>query len=188
MKTLITSLLIYLLIQSNTITGQRNTGIEKYGNTLNVGLGIGYYGYIGHSLPVLHLNYEMDVINNLTLAPFVTGYSYERYQFWGSPNNPYRNYYFRQNVMVLGLKGTYYFDNLLRAGSKWDFYLGGSLGFALRSTSWESAYNGERTVSQGINPVNLHGHIGVEHHFTNKIGLALDVSSGISSFCLAIHF
>ncbi|MEQ8535603.1 MAG: hypothetical protein RIB86_27340, partial [Imperialibacter sp.] len=51
---------------------------ESFGNTLNLGLGVGgysgYYGYIGHSLPVLSLNYEFDVAPNFTLAPFVSFY------------------------------------------------------------------------------------------------------------------
>src|ERR1035438_7485163 len=45
---------------------------ESFGNTLNLGVGVGYYGYAGVTLPVFHANYEIDVIKDFTLAPFVT--------------------------------------------------------------------------------------------------------------------
>jgi hypothetical protein len=182
MKTIIISAFLLLIIQGNTISAQ-----EKYGNTLNLGVGIGYYGYIGYGTPVVHLNYEFDVAKNFTLAPFITYFSYEKYKYWGGPDNEYRDYYYRQTVVPVGLKGTYYFDGLLGAGGKWDFYLGGSLGFAFRTTKWDSDYYGETTVSNGTSGLYFDGHIGTEYHFNNKVGLVLDLSSGISTLCLAIH-
>jgi hypothetical protein len=187
MKKIIFSTLFILLIQVNTVFAQKTTVGEKYGNTLNLGVGIGYYGYVGHTMPVVHVNFEFDVAKNFTLAPFITFYSYEKYHYWGNQNHEYRNYYYRQSVIPVGVKGTYYFDGLLKASGKWDFYLGGSLGFAFRSTRWESDYYGETTVSHGTSDLYFDGHVGAEYHFTNKIGLLLDLSSGISTLCLAIH-
>ncbi len=160
---------------------------EKYGHTLNAGVGIGYYGYIGHSTPVLHANYEFDVAKNFTLAPFITYYSYTNYQYWGNPHNDYKNYYYHQTVIPVGLKGSYYFDQLLGAGPKWDFYLAGSLGFAFRKTTWENGYYGDRVIDHGTSGLYLDGHIGAEYHLNNKVGLLLDLSTGISTFCLAFH-
>lgn len=160
---------------------------SSYGNTLNIGLGIGYYGYIGSSTPVVHANYEFNVAKNFTLAPFITYFSYRRYNYWGNPNYPYKNYYYRQTVMPIGLKGTYYFDDLVNAGSKWDFYLAGSLGVAIRKTVWESGYYGDTRVSNGSGPLYFDFHIGTEYHLSSKAGLFLDLSSGISTVGLSLH-
>jgi hypothetical protein len=160
---------------------------QRYGKTLNFGVGVGYYGYVGHSMPVLHLNYEFDVAKNFTLAPFISIYSY-RNRYWAGRDKKYNNYYtYRETVVPIGVKGTYYFDSLLKADSKWDFYLGGSLGFAVRSVSWHDDYDGDREIYRGAHPLYLDLHIGAEYHINNKIGLFLDLSSGTSTLGLAFH-
>jgi hypothetical protein len=160
---------------------------EKYGNTLNMGLGVGYYGYVGYAMPVVHANYEFDVMKNLTLAPFITCYSYQSHYYWGNPKYPYRDYYYRQTVIPVGVKGTYYFDQILRANPKWDFYLAGSLGIAIRKTTWESDYYGETTMQNHTTGLYLDAHIGTEYHLGHTAGLFLDLSTGISTFGLALH-
>jgi hypothetical protein len=183
---------IYLSILLSIIAGtrasaQENTAGEKYGNTLNLGFGVGYYGYIGHTLPVIHADYEIDVARNFTLAPFITMYTFRNYAYWGNPNYPYRNYYYRQTVIPVGLKGTYYFDKFLHANAKWDFYLAGSVGFAFRSTRWENGYYGTTVLERGASGIYLDGHIGTEYHFNSKVGMYLDLSTGISTLGLAFH-
>jgi hypothetical protein len=90
-------------------------------------------------------------------------------------------------VIPIGVKGTYYFDRLLGAGSRWDFYLAGSLGFAIRSTVWENGYGGETVVSRGSSGLYLDAHIGAEYHASQKVGLFLDLSTGLSTFGIAVH-
>ena len=165
---------------------ESNAG-ESYGNTLNLGLGLGYYGYVGHSLPVLHADFEFNVARSFTLAPFIAYYSYTDNNYWGDPHNPYRYYNYRETVMPLGVKGSYYFDRLLGAGPHWDFYLAASLGFALRSTTWPDGYGGSTTLSDGPSPLFIDLHIGTEYHLTRKAGLFLDLSTGVSTVGLAIH-
>lgn len=184
--------LLYTFIISALIVtyggAQKTISTEKYGNTLNAGLGIGYYGYVNHSVPVLHADFEFDVANNFTLAPFITYYSYQNYYYWGNVNYPYRDYSYRTMVIPIGIKATYYFDQLLNADAKWDFYLSGSLGFAFRKTTWESGYYGETTIiKHSSNGIYLDGHIGAEYHLTTRAGLFLDLSSGISTFGVAFH-
>ncbi len=188
MKKMMMKVLCMLVIISCTLSAQETTSPEKYGKTLNLGIGLGYYGYVGHTMPVLHADFEFDVARNFTLAPFVTYYSYQNYYYWGNPNAPYKDYYYRQTVVPIGIKGSYYFDQLLRAGSKWDFYLAGSLGFAIRTTTWESGYYGNTTIQNGAGGLYLDGHIGAEYHLNNKAGLFLDLSSGVSTFGVAIHY
>lgn len=161
---------------------------EKFGNTLNLAVGIGYYRYVGHSTPVFHADFEFEVAKNLTLAPFITYYSYQNYYYWGNPKYPYKDYYYRQTVIPVGVKCSYYFDQLLQAGPKWDFYLAGSLGFTIRTTRWENGYYGETTIKNGSSGLYLDIHAGTEYHLSNKLGLFLDLSTGISTFGLGIHF
>ena len=184
--TTLTSLLILMLLGSN-LSAQEVASGEKYGKTLNAGLGIGYYGYVGHSMPVLHADLEFDIANNFTLAPFITYYSYQKNYYWGNKNYPYRSYYYRQTVIPIGVKGTYYFDQLLKAAPKWDFYLAGSLGFAIRKTTWEDGYYGETNIEHGSSGLYFDGHIGTEYHINNRIGLFLDLSSGVSTVGLTVH-
>lgn len=169
------------------ISGINSHAQEKFGNTLNAGLGLGYHRYVGNSTPVLHANFEFDVAKSFTLAPFITYFSYRNHYYWGNNNYPYRDYSYRRTVVPIGIKGTYYFDQLLNAGPKWDFYLAGSLGFAIIRTNWEDGYYGDKH-SNGPRGLYLDIHIGTEYHLNDQLGLFLDLSSGISTFGLAVHF
>lgn len=188
------TLLILLIIGNfKNADAQENSGPEKFGNTLNLGAGVGYYGYIGQSIPMGMINYEFDVAKNFTLAPFIGFYSYQRYYYWGDPKQPYsdpsyRRYYYRTVSVPVGVKGTYYFDKLFKASSKWDFYAAGSVGFVYRKTVWENGYYGDTHVYKSQSPLYLDAHIGAEYHMTQKAGLFLDLSTGVSTFGLAIHF
>jgi hypothetical protein len=178
MKKIAITMILFLAVFSTSITAQKTIFSEGYGGTLNLGVGIGgysgYYGHIGHTLPVLHVDYEFDVARNFTLAPFLNFYSY-------TDNN------YRENVIPIGVKGSLYLDRLLHAGSKWDFYGAGSLGFALVNTTWDANYNGDRTYYHSSSPLFLDLHLGTELHLTNHLGLFLDLSTGVSTFGLAIH-
>lgn len=158
---------------------------EKFGNTLNLGAGIGYYGYA----PALTLNYEFDLFRNFTLAPFAAIMTYKDYRYWGNPNRPYRNYYYRETIVPVGAKASYYFDELFRASDRWDFYVGTSLGVAFRSTVWEDGYDGDRVVRRRYSsPLYAAMHIGSECHLSQNFGIYLDLSTGISTFGMAFHF
>ncbi len=179
-----------ILINKTTpvVITDKTTSEEKYGKTLNIGLGIGYYGYVGHSIPVIHLNYEFDVAKNFTLAPFISFYSFSNDYYYGDPHNGYRYYSYHETVVPIGVKGTYYFDKLLNAGPKWDFYLAGSLGFAIVNSSWDAGYYGDRNVySRGSSPLFLDVHIGTEYHISERLGVFLDLSTGTSTIGLAVH-
>lgn len=164
---------------------------EKFGGTLNLGLGVGgyagYYGYLGRSVPVFHMNYEFDVARYFTLAPFISVYTFSDKYYYGSNNTPYQNYGYRETVLPIGLKGTYYFDELLTADGDWDFYLAGSLGAALVRSRWDDGYTGDRNYYNRGNSVFLDLHIGAEYHLNSRAGIFLDISTGVSTLGLAIH-
>ncbi|KAF0194439.1 MAG: hypothetical protein FD166_3507 [Bacteroidetes bacterium] len=176
-KVLFISLIFFLLTGLQT-SAQRSGSAEKFGSTLNLGLGIGgyagYYGYIGETLPVFHLNFEFDVARNFTLAPFITFYTY-------------RSDHYRETVIPMGVKGSYYFDQLLKANPRWDFYLAGSLGFAVVNSRWDNNYDGDRKYYHSGSPLFLDIHAGTEYHFNNHIGMFLDLSTGVSTIGLAFH-
>jgi len=189
MKRLIIITLAIMIISVITFDSSAQT---TYGKTLNLGLGVGgyggYYKYAGHSIPVFHLDYEFDVAKNFTLAPFISFYNYSNEYYWGNNNYPNQYYTYNETVIPIGVKGTYYFDDILNATSKWDFYLGASLGFALVNSRWDAGYNGDQKYFNNKgNSVFLDLHIGTEYHFNNRLGAFLDLSSGVSTIGLAIH-
>ncbi|MBL7937335.1 MAG: hypothetical protein JNM51_16110 [Bacteroidia bacterium] len=188
MKTTLFTSMVILMLSVTILTAQETGTPEKYGKTLNIGAGIGYFGYVGRAFPAGSINFEFDVFKNFTLAPFIGTFSYQRNYYWGDKNTPNRYYYYRTVVVPVGVKGTYYFDQLFHANSKWDFYAAGSLGFAFRNSVWENGYYGDRRVMQTTSPLYLDAHIGAEYHITQKAGLFLDLSTGISTFGLALHF
>lgn len=170
---------LFLLVGSSNLSAQKRIFSENYSG-LNLGLGLGgyygYYGYYNQALPVFHINYEFDVANSFTLAPFLSFSSYR-----------YDRYYYNQTIIPIGVKGTYYFDQLLNANSDWDFYLAGSLGFAIVKSSWDNGYNGDTNYYRDGSPLFLDLHIGTEYHLNNRLGIFLDLSTGVSTVGLAIH-
>lgn len=185
MKTKIFALILlslFLLVGNNNLSAQKKTYSGGYGGTLNLGLGLGgyygYYGYYNQALPVFHINYEFDVANSFTLAPFLSFSSYRE--------GPYGNgYYYHETIIPIGVKGTYYFDQILNANPDWDFYLAGSLGYAIRTRTWDNGYVGEKISERS--PVFLDLHIGTEYHLSSKLGIFLDLSTGVSTVGLALH-
>ena len=176
-----------VLLTLLTVLSFRGFSQEKYGRALNLGLGVGYYGYVGHPIPIAHANYEIDVVKNLTLAPFISFYTYGNDYYYGNPNIGYQYYSYRDTVIPVGVKSAYYFDDLLNAGSKWDFYAGGSVGFAIVNSHWDAGYTGDRNVFHGSRPLFLEVHVGAEYHFSQRLGGFLDLSTGVSTIGLAIH-
>ena len=150
----------------------------QYGNTLNLGLGLGghygYYRYAGSSVPMLHIDYEFNVANHFTLAPSFNIHSFSRPSY-------------RETGLGVGLKGFFYFDDIVKAGSKWDFYIGGTLGFVVVNSRWDANYKGDREFYRRTTPLLLDFHLGTEYHVNNRLGFILDFSTGVSTIGIAIH-
>ena len=171
----------------NLAKAQERVFPEKYGQTLNLGAGIGYMGFIGRTVGVLNMDVEFDAARNFTLAPFAKFYTYSRGYFWGSKGSPYRYYMYRATVIPLGVKGSYYFDELLRAPAAWDFYGAGSLGFTVASAAWEKDYSGDLKAFPGPRPLFIDIHAGAEYKF-GRAGVFFDLSTGVSTIGLGLHF
>ena len=178
---------LFFTMLSNHLFCQEVVVSEKYGKTLNSGAGIGYYGYLGQIVPFATANFEFDVAKNFTLAPFIGIYAYQRSYYWGDNFNSNRYYTCKTIVLPVGVKGAYYFDQLLHLNSKWDIYVATSIGFAFRKSIWDNGYYGNRNIEKSESPIYLGIHTGVEYYLNNKTGLFLDLSTGVSTFGLAIH-
>jgi hypothetical protein len=185
-KIIIVSLFLISVLSSNTFS-QQVKSYERYGKTLNMGIGLGYYGYAEKSMPVFHANFEFDVVKNFTLAPFISFYSYRNQYYKGNPHEN-NKYYYYETVVPVGVKGTYYFDDLLKANNKWDFYAAASLGFAIINSHWDDGYDDNKDKYYGAQPLFAAIHIGSELHINDRLGIFLDLSSGVSTFGLAVHF
>jgi hypothetical protein len=175
-------------------SAQNITSSEKFGKTINVGVGIGgysgYYGYVGHAMPVFHIDYENDITKNFTLAPFLSLYTYSNGYYRSTSCDqtlPLKYFTYHETVIPIGAKGTFYFDKLLNAGSRWDFSASGSIGIAIINSSWTNGYDGEMNYFHSSNPLFLDAHIGTEYHINKTIGVFLDISSGVSTVGIAIH-
>jgi hypothetical protein len=186
MKKITLTLLLALMISGAGAFAQKSYTSEGHGHTLNLGLGIGgyygYYGYVGHSLPVLNINYEFDVARNFTLAPFATFITYRDYVTEGG-----HDYYYRETIIPIGVKGSFYLDQALRAGPNWDFYLAGSLGFNLVRTVWDDGSNAYDSYLHNVGPLFLDLHAGAEYHLSGSVGLFLDLSTGVSTLGLSFR-
>ncbi len=70
-KIIFASSLFLTVLVTNSIAQEAKSvrekpATEKYGKTLNLDVGIGYYGYIGHFIPVGTINFEFDVAKKRT--------------------------------------------------------------------------------------------------------------------------
>lgn len=178
---------IGLCCLAGTLSAQVFESKENFGRTLNFSAGLCYFNYIGQAVEAAHINYELQIDKNLTVAPFLTVYTYQGQHRWGDVNNEVRYYDFRETVVPMGLKVSYYFDDLLRAGTAWDFYSSVSIGFNYRNATWENPYYGPRNIHPGMGPLYLDAHLGIEYHLTKTIGLHLDLSTGLATFGIAAH-
>jgi outer membrane immunogenic protein len=186
MKKLLLIGLFFLTILTGSVSAQ-----EKYGKTLNLGAGFGYYGYIGGVSPALNVNFEFDVVKNFTLAPFVSLYSYRSDSYYYYDPIYGNNYYhYHETVIPVGAKGYYYFDDLLNLPKQFDVYAAASVGFNIRIRNWDNGYYGDRGYhgpGYGSSFLYTDAHAGGEYHFNKGIGFYVDLSTGLSTVGVAFH-
>lgn len=190
--TKLTAILLFLLgIISLDNKAQQPTASEKYGKTLSLGLGIGgysgFYRYANHPITVLHLNYNLDVVQNFTAGVFANFSTYTKTYYWGDQNNSFQYYHYRETIIPLGIKAVYYFDQILRANPKWDFYLGGSCGYVLSNSNWDNGYAGDKNHFHSAAPIFLAFDIGSVYHINEELGIFLNVSNTVSTLGITIH-
>lgn len=158
---------------------------ERYGNTFNVAAGAPYFKNWG-AAPYITVNYEFLVNNNFTIAPFAGIVSFRTSYFEGVTLVDYR-----ERVIPMGIKATYYFDNLLNLGPNWDLYAAASVGYLYHDVSWNASYSAGVTIKEKafteVEPMYLDLHIGAEYHLSRRTGIIADVSRGVSTVGIALH-
>ncbi len=177
---------ILVALATSAFGRKRDRDYESYGNTVNVGLSLAYYKFVGEAVPAVRINYEIDVAEDITVAPFVGYFGFHSFAF-PDKNSPLYRHYYREIVMPMGATGYYYFDGLLGDHEAWDFYAGLSLGIQYRRKTWTDGYVGASTVAKNTADFYYDGHIGVEYHLSSKIGAYLDLSKGMTMFGIGVH-
>jgi hypothetical protein len=169
--------------QASAQTVNTIPGYSEYGHTWNIGVGPGYFGRSFLRSPYITANYEFDVARNFTLAPFV-GFSTYRSnpQPWGGGMFRYRG-----TIAPIGVKATYYFDDVLELPADWDLYAAASLGAVYINKKWDEGYTGRTGEIAGVDPVYVDLHIGAEYHINDATGIFVDLSGNVSSIGVALH-
>jgi len=180
MKNLVLLLMISALFFQH-VTAQKygSKPSEQFGHTLNIGAGVGYHRYLNYPTPVVVINYEFDLVRNITLAPIIGVSTYRDSHYWGNYNNAYRDYHYRQTAISIGIKGSYYFDELLMLNTKWDVYTAASIGVQPVITTWDNGYYGNKKLTNTPGLVFASGHLGARYHFSKRVGVFVDLSTGI---------
>lgn len=168
-------------------TPQPTVYSEQFGNTLNLGVGMGYFSYIGYAVTAFHADYELSLSRNFTLAPFIDMFSIQDQVYWGNNQNSYRYYHYREMAFPIGLKGSYYLDRFLNLNRNWDLYLAASVGVTIRTFTWQDGDNAQSSVNEGSGPLFLELHAGGEYHATRRLGIFVDLSTRVSTIGLSIH-
>ncbi|WP_234733720.1 hypothetical protein [Tellurirhabdus bombi] len=136
---------------------------------LNAGLGLGSYVYAG--IPI-GASFEVDIQDNISVGGSFdfasSGYDYGRYTF-----------------MYFGARGSYHLGELLNVDSKFDPYVGLSLGF--RTARYKDTHGrGYDYVNSYGNGLFFAGYIGSRYLFSEKLGAFAEVGYGVAALRLGI--
>lgn len=136
---------------------------ELHGSALNLGVGIG-----ARQVSIFHANYEFDAASNITLAPFISFYDFTNY-------------------IPIGVKGSFYFDEVLNLDREWDLYAGASIAMGIVSDGWNEQYYRDLYRFRGPNAMLFDAHIGMEYQVTPRVGMFLDLSGNAQTIGLVLR-
>ncbi len=178
----------FLLVSAVAFGSQaqsRKSSSSKPGNMLNLGVGVGFRGGLS-GVPVM-ASYEIGVAPSFVLAPFVGFGTYRvRHGDYWVGNTYFEGHYHRRFYVPLGVRGQYYFDDLLGLNDKFDVYGGGALGLTIWGGSdLDHDYDNDYYDDGGISWLYLNAMIGARYHFNNKLSAYVDLSTGISTIGLS---
>ncbi|GAB3181037.1 hypothetical protein [Telluribacter humicola] len=138
---------------------------EKGDKLLNVGIGLGTYGYGGIGLGG---SFEVGVHDAISVGVLggYSGRSYVGYNW---------------SVVTVGARGSYHFNELLNmADERFDLYAG--LGLAYRGVNYGGFYGGYG------NGVSLLAHVGGRYYMKPNLGLFAELGSGFSTLHAGVAF
>ncbi len=174
--------LLLLLFNNLESKGQENN-TEPFGRSFNMGMGPGYFSTEILPAPFFTINYEYDILNNLTIAPFLGFVSYKG----DASVIASRYYYYWATILPFGIKTSYYLDQVLKIPCRWDVYIACSVGFTYINKTWDYGYPGIKGGIPGLREEYLHAHLGVEYHINRTTGLFVDLSTGVAVAGISLH-
>ena len=177
------SIVLFSLLFCNKESKGQENNTEPFGRSFNMGMGPGYFSTQILPAPFFTINYEYDVVNNLTVAPFVGFASYKG----DARIIAARYYYYRATILPFGVKASYYLDLLLKLPCRWDVYIACSAGYTYINKKWDYGYPGNKTGIPGLREEYLQAHVGVEYHISRNTGLFVDVSTGVAVAGISLH-
>jgi outer membrane immunogenic protein len=140
---------------------QFNPYTEK-AKMLSVGIGASGWG-----IP-LYGRYEQAVADNITIGGTLS---------FQSKTESYTGYKWKHTIVGLNGRGSYHFNELLKAPDIWDFYAGASLGYFF----WNTEYNGSGTdvySGSGDGGFSIGAHVGGRYFVNDKIAINLELGGG----------
>lgn len=129
---------------------------------LSVGVGASSWG-----IP-LFVRYEHPVADNITIGGTVS---------FQSKTETYTGYKWQHSIVGLNGRGSYHFNELLKAPDEWDFYAGASLGYFF----WNTKYEGSGSTiyaGSGTGGFSIGAHVGGRYFVSDKIAINLEFGGG----------
>jgi outer membrane immunogenic protein len=156
---------IWVFILSAFYSASSYAQFEPYADKakmLSVGIGISGWG-----IP-LYARYEHPVADNITIGGTVS---------FQTKSETYTGYKWKHTIVGLNGRGSYHFNELLKAPDQWDFYAGASLGYFF----WNTDYEGSGTdiySGSGTGGFSVGAHIGSRYFVSDKIAINLELGGG----------
>lgn len=143
--------------------------IDKGTKFINVGVGLGGYGYYtGGGGVGLNAAADFGVTKNITVGGVIG------YRSYGSVST------YKYNSFDIGARGSYHFNELLNLSTdKADLYAG--IGLSYFSFSYGGAFDSYGTVYVPI-------HLGGRYFFSDKVGGFAELGSSLATLKLGITF
>lgn len=168
MKKIHFSMLLVLGLLAGT-QSYAQLAVDKGTKFLNLGIGVGGYGYFTGSGLGLNVGLDVGIIKNITVGGVVG----------------YRTYGSGVNSFDIGPRGSYHFNELLNLSTdKADLYAG--IGISYYRLSYGDTYLRSIGVANSYSQVYAPLHIGGRYFFTDKIGGFAELQSSLSTLKLGL--
>ncbi len=163
MKNVFTTASIALAICLSLIQTTSAQERELHGSALNLGVGIG-----ARQAAVYHINYEFDVVPSFTIAPSASFYGYTKF-------------------VPIGVKGSFYFDDVLNLDREWDLYVGATAAMGIVSDEWNNQAYRDMYRFRGANNLFFDVHLGAEYQVTPRAGMFIDLASNAATIGIVLR-
>lgn len=143
--------------------------VDKGTKFINLGIGVGGYGYFTGSGLGLNAGLDVGIIKNITVGGVIG----------------YRTYGSGVNSFDIGARGSYHFNELLNlATDKADLYAG--IGLSYYRLSYGDTYLRSIGVGDSYSQIYVPIHLGGRYFFTDNIGGFVELGSSLATLKLGV--